>query len=149
MSENRSYEEIFNNNYFIKQLFQLGDQKSISHLVVQADLATFETGAVHPFYATFALGRDVEWACRQFVLDMKDEDEEGIGTFLHINHRSPAMLGETVMITAEIILLENNVIDCKFEVNCKNRLIAEGIQGQKILKKEKLALIKKAIKNGR
>ena len=45
---------------------------------------------VHPFYSTFALGRDVEWACRQFVLEMKEEDEEGIGTFLNITHKSPA-----------------------------------------------------------
>ncbi len=116
--------------------------------MAESDLAAFETGVVHPFYATFALGRDAEWACRQFVLEMKDEDEEGIGTFLNIYHRSPAMLGEEIQITAEIILIEKNTIDCKFEVYCKDRLIAEGTQGQKILKKDKLEKIKKAIIDG-
>lgn len=107
----------------------------------QDDLATFEAGNVHPFYGTFALGRDVEWTCRQFVLNMKDDDEEGIGTFLNIAHKSPAMLGDQVAITARIIRLQGNAIDCEFAVKVGNRLIAEGTQGQKILKKEKLARI--------
>lgn len=103
------------------------------------DLATFETGNVHPFYGTFALGRDVEWACRQFVLNMKEDDEEGIGTFLNISHKSPAMLGDQVTISAKIIHLQGNTVDCEFSVKVGERLIAEGTQGQKILKKEKLA----------
>lgn len=119
------------------------------HLIVEADLAAFETGVVHPFYGTFALGRDVEWACRQFVLEMKEEDEEGIGTFLNIEHKSPAMLGEVVEIRAEIIKLEKNIVDCKFSVHCNERLIAQGTQGQKILKKEKIEAIKKQIQHGR
>ena len=48
---------------------EVGDVKVIRKRVVDSDLAEFETGVVHPFYGTFALGRDVEWACRQFVLD--------------------------------------------------------------------------------
>src|SRR5436190_4038 len=78
----------------IKHLFAIGDSKQITHLVGDGDLAIFETGMVHPFYATFALGRDAEWACRQFVLEMKEADEEGIGVFLNIQHHSPALLGE-------------------------------------------------------
>jgi predicted thioesterase len=109
--------------------------------VLQDDLATFEAGNVHPFYSTFALGRDVEWACRQFVLNMKDDDEEGIGTFLNINHKSPAMLGDQVTISAKIIHLHGNTVDCEFSVKVGERLIADGTQGQKILKKEKLARI--------
>jgi predicted thioesterase len=107
-------------------------------MVTPADLATFETGNVHPFYATFALGRDVEWACRQFVLEMKDEDEEGIGTFLNITHKSPAILGDEVEIRAMITELHGNTVNCSFVVMVSDRLVAEGTQGQKILKKEKV-----------
>lgn len=112
------------------------------------DLAEFETGIVHPFYGTFALGRDVEWACRQFVLRMKEEDEEGIGTFLHIFHRSPAMLGDTVSITATLIKLEGNTVDCSYTVMLGERLVAEGTQGQKILKKEKVQRLIDGLKSG-
>jgi predicted thioesterase len=123
----------------------IGEKIEISKTVEENDLATFETGTVHPFYATFALGRDVEWACRQFVLEMKEEDEEGIGTFLNITHKSPAMLGQTVRIEAVLTELDGNSVNCTFSVWVNDRLVAEGTQGQKILKKEKLERIKQQL----
>lgn len=127
--------------------YKPGDKVQIVRRVTEADLAEFETGVVHPFYGTFALGRDAEWACRQFVLNMKDDDEEGIGTFLNITHRSPALLGEEVVITAEIHRLEGHAIDCRFEVKVGDRLVAEGTQGQKILKKEKVERLIAALRS--
>ncbi|MFN5890579.1 MAG: thioesterase family protein [Bacteroidota bacterium] len=123
----------------------IGDVIELSKTVEETDLATFETGTVHPFYGTFALGRDVEWACRQFVLEMKDQDEEGIGTFLNITHKSPAMLGQIVRIEAVLDALEGNSLDCSFKVWVGDRLVAEGTQGQKILKKEKIERIKQQL----
>jgi len=122
----------------MKSVCAIGDIRKITKTVTEADLATFETGNVHPFYATFALGRDVEWACRQFVLDMKDDDEEGIGTFLNITHKSPAPLGDVVEIRAMLTELHGNTVNCSFVVMVSDRLVAEGTQGQKILKREKL-----------
>ena len=122
----------------MKLVCAVGDVRTITKVVTDADLATFETGNVHPFYATFALGRDVEWACRQFVLDMKDDDEEGIGTFLNITHKSPALLGDVVEIRAMLTELHGNTVNCSFVVMVSDRLVAEGTQGQKILKREKL-----------
>ena len=122
----------------MKSVCAIGDIRKITKTVTEADLATFETGNVHPFYATFALGRDVEWACRQFVLDMKDDDEEGIGTFLNITHKSPALLGDVLEIRALLTELHGNTVNCSFVVMVSDRLVAEGTQGQKILKREKL-----------
>ena len=122
----------------MKSVCAIGDIRKITKTVTEADLATFEAGNVHPFYATFALGRDVEWACRQFVLDMKDDDEEGIGTFLNITHKSPALLGDIVEIRALLTELHGNTVNCSFVVMVSDRLVAEGTQGQKILKREKL-----------
>jgi len=119
-------------------LFKVGDEMTFELIVQSSDAATFETGTVHPVYATFALGRDAEWCCRLFVLAMKEEDEEGIGTFLTINHVSPALVGSQVMITAVIKSIERNEIVCSYEVKCNERLVAHGEQGQKILKKAKL-----------
>lgn len=120
---------------------QVGDQTQLSFLVTENDLAAFNGERVHPFYSTFSLGRDAEWTCRQFVLNMKEDHEEGIGTFLNIKHASPAMLGETVIIKAEVSRLEGNSIDCNFWVYVGDRLVAEGQQGQKILLKEKVQRI--------
>lgn len=132
----------------MKNIFEVGNQLTLVHVVDQADLATFETGNVHPFYSTFALGRDAEWACRQFVLQMKEADEEGIGTFLNIRHKSPAMLGDTVEFIATVSVLEGHQIDCSFVARVGDRIVAEGEQGQKILKKEKLERLVNQIING-
>lgn len=116
----------------------VSDYCQLTFQVTEKDTATFETGQVHPFYATFALGRDAEWTCRQFVLNMKEDHEEGIGTFLTIYHRSPALLGETINIKATIKSIEGHEIICVWKALVGDRVIAEGEQGQKILKKEKI-----------
>lgn len=122
----------------MKQLFQPGDTKTFSRRVREEDSAAFDSGQVHPVYATFALARDAEWCCRLFVLDMKEADEEGIGTMISIRHQSPAPVGATVVFTAVIKELKGNEVTCGFEARIGDRVIATGEQGQKILKKEKL-----------
>ncbi len=115
-----------------------GDKITLFFAVKENDTAKFEAVEVHPVYATFALGRDAEWTTRQFVLSMKEPNEEGIGTFLHIQHQSPALLGQNVKITAIFDTIKGNEIICNFDVSVGERLIAFGSTGQKILKKEKL-----------
>jgi fluoroacetyl-CoA thioesterase len=126
----------------MKNIFKPGDQKSYSKIVGKDETASFEDGEVHPFYGTFALGRDVEWAGRLFVLDMKESHEEGIGTYLHIDHHSPALVGEMVVITAEIEAINGRKMDTLFKVEVGSRLIASGKTGQMILDKKKIEQIK-------
>ena len=134
----------------MKNIFNVGDKKQYTKIVGAADLATFELGLVHPFCSTFVLAREMEWASRLFVLEMLDEDEEGIGTKLEINHLSPALEGEELMIEAIITSLQEHEIICSIEVTVEERKIASGITGQKILKKTKLAdLILNIRKDGR
>ena len=97
-------------------------KKTYIKKVRKDETATFESGEVHPFYGTFALGKDVEWAGRLFVLDMKEEDEEGIGTFLHVDHHSPAMVGEEVTITCQIEKLEGTKMTCSFIAKVGDRI---------------------------
>ncbi|MFY0671887.1 MAG: hypothetical protein JXQ87_00700 [Bacteroidia bacterium] len=118
--------------------FKIGDIKEHFHTVSKEDLATFRTGKVHNVYSTFAVGRDAEWCCRLFVLEMKENDEQGIGTFLNISHRSPALLGSKVRFEAILTEVVRNNVICKFRAYVGNRIIAEGEQGQKILKKERI-----------
>jgi fluoroacetyl-CoA thioesterase len=122
----------------MKHIFEFGAVKKYMRIVAKEDLATFDSGAVHPVYATFALGRDAEWTCRLFVLDMKETDEEGIGTYLNVTHHSPALLGQQVDFTAILVRVEGNKVECSFEAKVGDRLIASGQQGQKIIKREKI-----------
>lgn len=122
----------------MKSLFKVGDKKVFKRLVRKEDVAAFESGEVHPFYGTFALGRDAEWAGRLFVLEMLDDDEEGIGTFLTVKHISPALVGQEVEIVAQVTELDGRKINCSFEAKVGERLIAKGTTGQMILKKSKV-----------
>ncbi|MDB5282745.1 MAG: hypothetical protein JWO06_1820 [Bacteroidota bacterium] len=122
----------------VKNLFSIGDKKTFERKVRPEDTATFESGTVHPVFATFALTRDAEWCSRLFVLEMKEADEEGIGTFVEVKHFSPAFVGDTVLFDAEIDELNKNNVNCFFTAKVGERLIAEGRTGQKILTKIKI-----------
>lgn len=129
----------------MKQPFSTGEIREFIKVVGKEETASFEAGEVHPFYATFALGRDAEWVCRLFVLEMKDEDEEGIGTHLNINHHAPALVGDEVKFIAKVESIDRNNILCSYQAFVGQRLIASGTTGQKILKKEKLDQIMKTL----
>lgn len=122
----------------MKNPFAIGDKKNFMHVVMPEDAARFPSGEVHAVYSTFALARDAEWAGRLFVLEMKDEDEEGIGTAVTIQHQAPAMMGETVEIISIFAALNGNELITPFEAKVGSRVVASGETRQKILKKEKL-----------
>ena len=122
----------------MKQIFSPGSKRGFTKVVDKDDIAAFESGVVHEVYATFAIARDAEWAGRLFVLEMKDEDEEGIGTFVLVDHHSPALVGDTVVYEAIMDEMYKNVVGCTFTAYVGDRLIASGRTGQKILKKDKL-----------
>ncbi|MFZ6663829.1 thioesterase family protein [Peijinzhouia sedimentorum] len=132
----------------MKSIFKKGDKKVYIHKVSEQDVAAFHGETVHPVYATFALARDMEWSGRLFVLDMLEDDEQGIGTFINIDHKSPAFVNEEAQITAIIEEINGHEIICNVEVTVASRVIAKGSTGQKILKKEKLERLFNSIKNG-
>lgn len=125
----------------MKEIFKAGDRKEHRFVVKDGDLARFEAGIVHEVCSTFALAREIEWTTRQFVLDLKDEDEEGIGIFLQIYHKAPAFAGEEITFVGVFESLRGGELSCSFEAHASGRLIAHGKTGQKILKREKIKSI--------
>ncbi len=130
----------------MKNIFKIGDKKVFKKNVSKSDFAFFENDQVHEVYATFALGRDAEWCCRLFVLDMKEDMEEGIGSFLTIQHHSPAFENQLVEFEATVKSIIKNEIICTYEARVNGRLIASGEQGQKIVQKEKLKHLFESLK---
>lgn len=122
----------------MKSNFSSGDQKVYKKTVTENDLAAFHGEVLHAVCSTFSLARDFEWASRLFFIDMKEDDEEGVGTFLSIDHKSPAFVGEEVTFTATIVKLEKNELTCRIESSVNGRLIAVGTTRQKMLKKDRL-----------
>jgi fluoroacetyl-CoA thioesterase len=122
----------------MKQIFTTGDQKTYKKIVTVADFASFQGKVVHEVCGTFSLARDMELTTRLFVLEMRDEDEEGIGTFVHVNHHNPAFEGEEIFFTGTIDEIKGNELICSVAAYVQERLIATGKTGQKILKREKI-----------
>ncbi|MDN4164364.1 hypothetical protein QWY31_02560 [Cytophagales bacterium LB-30] len=118
-----------------------GMSKSYSFTVKESDMAIFHGELLHAVCSTFTLGREIEWSTRLFVIDYKNEEEEGVGTMLTIYHKSPAKLGDIVQIEAEVESFEKNELICRYVAKVGDRVVAEGQTGQKILSKEKLAKI--------
>lgn len=126
--------------------FKKGDKKSYVHTVSREDFARFETGEVHRVYSTFSLARDAEWSGRLFVLEMKEGDEEGIGTGITVEHLSPAFEGDEVIFETSFETLNGNEVVTAYTAKVKERIIAQGIQKQKIVKKEKLSRLFSSLK---
>ncbi len=125
----------------MKNIFKKGDVKIFRKKVVEADQAIFQGELLHPVCSTFALARDFEWSSRLFFIEMKDADEEGVGTSLHIQHKSPAFVGEEVVFTATVEEINGMELVCGIEARVIDRLIAVGKTGQKMFKKGKLSSI--------
>ena len=122
----------------MKLIFKPGDKKNYQKVVGKDDVAAFHGDTLHEVCSTFSLARDFEWSSRLFFIEIKDDDEEGVGTFLSIDHKSPAFVGEAIIFTATIVTMEKNELTCMIEARIGSRLIATGTTGQKMLKKERL-----------
>jgi predicted thioesterase len=128
----------------MKNPFAPGVTREYRIEVTEDKLARFEAGLVHPVYATFALAQDAEWAGRLFVLEMLEQGEEGIGSALRIAHRSPAVLGATVVFTARFEAQEGSAVHTSFEAHAipagggEPILVATGTQTQHILPRTRI-----------
>lgn len=117
---------------------KIGEQATYSFEVTEESFPSFYSGVVHEVCSTYYLAKELEWSSRLLILDILDPDEEGIGTMIHIDHISPALLGQKVDILAEIQSFVGNVLTCSVVAKVENRVVAKGLTGQKIVKKEKL-----------
>lgn len=125
----------------MKQIFKAGDIRQYRTVVKPQDVAGFHGSLVHNVCSTFALARDVEWTTRQFALEMKDDYEEGVGTYLEISHENPAFVGEEIVFIGMFENFSGGELVCSFEARVGDRLIARGKTGQKILTLEKIRSI--------
>lgn len=115
-----------------------GEQRNHSFKVLEEHFPNLGGKVVHPVCSTYVLAREIEWSTRKFMLDVIEDDEEGIGTMLEIKHQSPAYIDEQVDIVAVFESIENGHLICEFVVRVGERTIAEGRTGQKLLKKSAL-----------
>ena len=124
-----------------------GDREQHIFVVEKQHFPEFRDAVVHEVCSTYVLAREVEWSSRQFVLKMLEEDEEGIGTKIHIEHLSPAFEGEEVIIESIVDSIKGKELICSFSACVGDRIVARGKTGQKVFKKKDLKQIFDGLRN--
>jgi fluoroacetyl-CoA thioesterase len=69
-------------------------------------------------YATPRIISDVEYTCRNFLLDHLDPGEDSVGTRVNVEHVGPALLGAVVQIEVKLVAVDGRRI--AFEANVKD-----------------------------
>ncbi|SFC27721.1 Predicted thioesterase [Flexibacter flexilis DSM 6793] len=116
----------------------VGKTQSYTFVVTDADTASFGGKQVHPVCSTFVLAREAEWAGRLLLLEIKADDEEGIGSALSVQHHSPALVGQTVNVLAKIVSWDGKILVCDYTMHVGQRLVAKGQTEQRLLPKSRI-----------
>lgn len=96
------------------------------HHVVDRDRTIDFMGEALRVYATPALVRDIELACRALLLDHADAGEDSVGVRVELDHLAATPLGMTVEIAATVASVEGRRV--LFDVTARDEVeeIARG-----------------------
>jgi predicted thioesterase len=89
-------------------------------------------------YATPELVRDIEWTCRDFLLEHADEGEDSVGVSVNINHTGATPLGMTVTVEATVAKVEGRQILFDIVVRDDTEEVCAGRHGRFMIAVEKL-----------
>lgn len=103
-------------------------------------------------YATPSIIRDVEFTCRNFLLEHLDAGEDSVGTRVNIEHVGPALLGATVTVSVKLLALDGRRVSFEASVRDADGEVLRGTHERFIVSVDKVRerlLKKKAAAEGR
>ncbi len=103
----------------MKQGLRPGVSK-IKRLIVDRDRTTGFMGEEGRVYGTPELGRDIEYACRDIMLEYADPGEDSVGIEITVRHTAPTLPNMAVEITATVTAVEGRKVT--FDVVAKDEL---------------------------
>lgn len=98
----------------------------------------FDGVVVHRVYSTWSLAHHMELAARKVLVPYLEEHEEGLGTHLTVDHLAPTPVGRTVRVVAVAGEVDSHRLVCDVRAFDGKRLVASGIQIQRVLPKESI-----------
>ncbi len=123
----------------MKPGFEPGIVRTIEAVVTEDMCPAFDGIVVHRVYSTWSMVEHMELAARRVLVDFLDEDEEGVGSHVSVDHHSPAMVGTTVTVRAELKQVRHHRVICEVSAWAGDRLLGIGKQIQVVMKKDKLS----------
>lgn len=122
----------------MKPGFSPGIERQVQRVVTEDMCPAFDGVVVHRVYSTWSMVHHMELAARRVLADFLDDDEEGIGVRVAVDHKAPAPVGRTVTVRAVLREVRHRMAICRVTAWDGDRLLGEGEQVQMVLKKNKL-----------
>jgi fluoroacetyl-CoA thioesterase len=95
-------------------------------ILVDADRCIGFMGKEGMVYATPRMVSDVEYTCRDFLLEHLDPGEDSVGAHVSIDHLAATPLGLSVTVEARIIDVDRRRITFEFDVQDPVELAGKG-----------------------
>jgi fluoroacetyl-CoA thioesterase len=92
----------------------------VKRIVIDRERTISFMGEEGRVYGTPELGRDIEHACRDIILEHADPGEDSVGVEITVRHTAPTLPGMAVDITATVTAVEGRKVT--FEVVAKDEL---------------------------
>jgi fluoroacetyl-CoA thioesterase len=93
---------------------------STKRITVDRDRTISFMGEEARVYATPRLVSDIEYTCRDLLIEHCDPGEDSVGAELALRHLAPTLAGSTVEITARVATVEGRKV--VFEVAAKDEI---------------------------
>ncbi len=125
----------------MKPGFSPGIVRELSVVVTEDMCPAFDGVVVHRVYSTWSAAHHFEIAARKVLVDFLEAQEEGIGSYLSIDHVAPCSVGRTVRVRAELVEVtadHHPRVICEVAAYDGQRLLAKGKQVQVVMNKEHL-----------
>ncbi len=117
----------------MKTTIQVGNIASISFSVTDRMQAKFDDRVIHPVCSTWDMAHQFEIASRKALEEHLEDNEQGIGSFLSIDHVRPAPVGAEVKVVATITELDETTVVCDITATVHGTICAKGKQVQRVL----------------
>jgi fluoroacetyl-CoA thioesterase len=103
---------------------------SVKRIPIDRDRTISFMGEEARVYATPKLISDIEFTCRDLILQHADPDEDSVGTEVCVKHLAATLAGSTVEISVRVTAVEGRKI--AFEVSAKDELdtVSTGTHGR-------------------
>lgn len=99
------------------EMLKVGASRTVT-ISVNRDRTISFMGEDCRVYATPALVRDIENACRDLIFDQTPEDEDSVGFQVNITHLAPTLLGMEVSITVTVSEFDGRKV--VFDINASD-----------------------------
>ena len=117
----------------MKASIQVENITRISFSVTEKMQAMFDGRVIHPVCSTWDMAHQFEIAARKALEEHLEDNEQGIGSFLSIDHVRPAPVGAEVEVVATITVLDKTTVVCEIAATVNGTECATGKQVQRVL----------------